>query len=95
MRTIYKYNLLPERTQKIELPAGARVLSAGAQGEDIVIWAMVDLDTKEKEIRSLVVLGTGHQFEGDTAHYLHLINTVQMPDGLVFHVFEDTGLVWC
>ena len=91
MKAIFKFKLLPERTQKIVFPKESRVLSAGAQGEDIFIWAMVDRETIEKEVREIVVLATGDRFHEDQAQALELINTVQMDSGLVFHVFEKKG----
>ena len=92
MNTIHKY-VLADPDSVVALPRGSLVLSAGAQGDDLVIWAMVNTraearDHRRPEARDrwrVEVYGTGHDtyFVDPTAFK----GTVQMHDGLVFHVF--------
>lgn len=56
MKTVYKYKI---GSGELQLPRGAKVLTAGIQGEDIFIWAEVDTDAV-LEHRSFYVYGTGH-----------------------------------
>lgn len=84
---VYKYELTPDTPEtKTEMPKGAQVLSVGSQYTKLHLWAMVDLDEMETEIRRFHVLGTGHGSMGDMGAF---IGTVHMMDGrLVLHVFE-------
>jgi hypothetical protein len=93
MKTIYKYLVSP--FDVTEMPRGAEVLSVGAQGDEIVVWAFVSYDdtTKapmEKVPRRLVAVSTGYVFakDEDAPKRDQFIGTVQMRDGLVFHIFD-------
>jgi hypothetical protein len=84
--TIWKFPLVQGRTNHIEMPVGAEILTV--QVQDIVpsIWALVDPNA-EKEVRSFNTFGTGHPIEEDIAR--KYIGTYQLGGGeLVFHVFE-------
>ena len=96
MKTIWKYRL-DDKENVVELPQGAQVLSAGAQGNQIYIWALIDeafaSGDAPRDKRTFEVLGTG--WEGvDLSPCAAFIGTVQMPNTivgtLVFHVFETT-----
>jgi hypothetical protein len=80
MKTVYKYKI---GTGELQLPRGAKVLTAGIQGEDIFIWAEVD-DSALPEHRSFYVYGTGHLIP-DRACY---IGTVFDWNGFVWHIYE-------
>jgi hypothetical protein len=88
---VYKYTLQPRRVQHLLMPAGARLLSVGAQGEDVVLWAAVTVDESTLSQREVVVVATG---EAMTIHEqrLRFVGTVQRPNGLVFHVFDGGWL---
>lgn len=69
----------------VRMPRDARILSAGVQGQTIMVWAIVD-PSNEQVSRRIPVYGTGHEIsEGDKD--LPLISTVFM-GSLVFHVFD-------
>lgn len=92
MRTIYKYILSIEDTQKIEIPFDSLILSAKIQNNIICIWAVVDTDNPIIE-RKVVICGTGHRFEYKEP--LKFIDTVLLHnDKIVFHIFieEENGL---
>jgi len=83
---IYKYKLT--RSQ-MALPIGpsAKVLTAGLQDDEIVIWAIVDPWEKHDEHtggRQFVVVNTG----GDAHDDYRYINTLTTSNGIVWHVFE-------
>ena len=81
MKYIYKYRLEP--ADETILTLRGDVLSAGVQGQDIMVWAFHDDDTPERKVR-VTVFGTGHPYTaGPEAGF---ISTVFLGP-LVFHVF--------
>jgi len=86
---IWKFKLLTRDRQHVLMPAGAEILSAHAQFEDVVIWARVNVDEPVVVKREIQVLATGE--ETDWPH-LRFIGTVLLEGGnLVLHVFERLG----
>lgn len=84
-RLIWKFELRPWSIF-IDVPKGATLLSAGAQGESIVVWARCNPNAP-KVSRLVAAHPTGGPLPPalETAEFLA---TVQMADGLVFHVFD-------
>lgn len=80
--TIYKYTLDPGATVS-EFRLRGRVLSAGVQQNDIVVWAVHDETVPAQRVR-IHVMGTGHDFVD--APVTAFVGTVFMGP-LVFHVF--------
>ncbi len=85
MKTIHKYPLQLKEQQKIHLHEDAQILYAGEQNGDLFLWARVNTDF-DTELRTIQVYGTGHEVNEFDLGY---ISTVQMQNGLVFHVFEN------
>ena len=82
---IYKYPLRPWSIF-IDIPRDANILSAGAQKDDIVVWAAVN--PAEPLVSRLVAAhptGIRIPFALRGAQF---VGTVQMDDGLVFHIFD-------
>ena len=88
MKTIYKYTVgIRVGQQTLFIPRSAQILSVGHQGNprEIVVWALVN--TKEYCAEHIIrVYGTGEILD-DLPEQAKLIGTVQMPGGLVWHVF--------
>ncbi len=85
MKTIWKYALKPGEFT-LNLPRGARILTAEMQGQHPQLWALVDPSTPVDERRFLIA-GTGHDVPDDPA--LAYVATFQIENGrLVFHLFE-------
>lgn len=82
--TIHKVTL-DQRRMVYEMPRGARFLSAGCQGPNVVLWYLCD-PAEPIEERRILVLGTGHVAPDDIADWT-FVSTVQYTDGLVFHLF--------
>ena len=88
MKRIYKYPLKDEEIQWLSLPLGSRILSAITQGENIVIYVLVDINETLQEDFFFAVYGTGHNTMTDLDD-LRFLNTVEFKqEGLVFHVFH-------
>lgn len=81
MKSIYKYKLEPQDENILELRGP--VLSAGVQGDDIMVWAVHDDELTRHKVR-VSTRGTGHWLEG--ADEGEFIGTVFL-GSLVFHVF--------
>jgi hypothetical protein len=86
MNAIYKYaiNLDPGTPQKFDMPKGAKILSVQDQRDILTLWALVDDETIEREIKRVVVFGTGQSFSDFPRRY---ISTIQV-GSFVWHVFE-------
>lgn len=85
--TIYKFKIeAPDLSgiSRVTMPINARVISAGVQGDDIMVWAMVNPKEADKNERRFQVVGTGRPL---AKRMMQFIDTVFM-GSLVFHVFE-------
>lgn len=87
MKTIYKYPLKP--ADETVLTLRGNVLSAGVQGDDIMVWAVHDDGALDRQVR-VSVMGTGHSFVD--APESDFIETVFL-GSLVFHVFATVGMI--
>lgn len=92
MKKVFKYQLDYIRTntgavwtakQIIKLPIDSQILKIDIQNGNLVLWALVDVDTIGTVDIELFIAGTGHDIEEKFNKY---INTFY--DGsLVMHVF--------
>lgn len=85
--TIFKYELNLVDKQIVNLPDGAKIISAQNQRDKVCIWAMVDGKAIDKP-RTMAIVGTGNPLPkiNPDQKFEH-IDTVQVY-GLVWHVFE-------
>lgn len=84
-KQIWKFNLLVQSIQKIEIPRGAEIISVQSQNGIGVMWAICDT-MAEKETRTFMVFGTGHNIPSKGLKYM---GTYQENGGsLVWHLFE-------
>lgn len=87
--TVWKFALeaAPD-VQRIKMPAGARMLSAGEQGSSLCIWALVD--PKQPEVQRLIrIAGTGHPLSGTVDPGTAYIGRGTFAGGaLQVHVFD-------
>jgi hypothetical protein len=90
IRKVFKY-LLPRLDEfTLELPEGAQLLSVQAQGNEPMLWALVDENAPSK-VRSFILRGSGHAIALPSASYWY-VGTVQLHGGhFVGHVFEVLG----
>jgi len=89
MKNVYKYTL-DKLATKLMLPCSAVVVHVGEQQGDVQIWVEVDLSHAEQE-RTFVIFGTGHNISDGDHSYLHM-GSVQMSNGLVWHIYEELSL---
>jgi len=83
MKTIWKFELIPGCA--LEMPAGAKILSVGVQGNSTFLWALVDPDSP-RELRHFVAVGIGFTVPN---YALQFLGTVHHDGGAsVFHIFE-------
>ncbi len=84
--TIFKFILFPSKSQTIELPIDAEILTVQNQNEEVCMWVKLD-PSAPKINRTFAVFGTGWDINADSK--LNYIGSVQLESGkLVFHVFE-------
>jgi hypothetical protein len=84
-RTIWKEILQPASVQEINIPAGAELLCAREQREEICVWYRCD-PSAPRESRSIAIVGTGGSAPNGESRY---IGTASLHGGnFIFHVFE-------
>lgn len=90
MQIVYKYILKADEQQYLELPLYSQILSTANQGDDIVLYALVNPEQKEIQRHRIEVYGTGHSINDANLADLKFLGTVLMYNGeLVFHVFYE------
>lgn len=83
-KAVWKYPLFLGKNE-LELPRGSRILYVADQSGIPTLWALVDTDPEHpREVRNLVVRGTGHPVDVKVEDY---ICTWQAPP-YVWHLFE-------
>ena len=85
MRVIYKYELSITDKQTIDLPDGSHILKFGEQDGQIVMWVDQD-DFNEIVTIEFNIVGTGQELSTDGMDIWH--GTIQMSNGLVWHIYE-------
>ena len=94
---IWKHKLEKKQMWRILMAPGSTVLYAGEQNGDIFIWAQHPVAeffgaktppdrAPDLDIRAFSTYGTGEPMPPDPGTF---IGTVQMENGLVWHVYED------
>ena len=90
MRTIYKYQLHHDGSGccelTLQLPLGAKILSAALQRRCLCLWAEVD-DSVTLGDRTFYVLGTGCTMPSIECRF---IGTV-VDEPFIWHVYERLG----
>ena len=88
MKKIYKYTLNIEDRQGLEMPTGAKILSAKNQGDNICLWALVDTEEKMTMTYEIEIFSTGNPVYENDKTFREFIDTCVMPNGLVWHLFK-------
>lgn len=89
MRKIFKYGLEIEDEQTLELPKGYEILKVTVQYGMPVLYALVDVDTKETEEVLIITYGTGHVFD-ESYEQKYLGTCAFYDDTLMLHYFHAT-----
>lgn len=88
-KRIFKYTLETKDEQVIILPKGAEILTVQTQFNEPQLWALIDPNCKNTEVRFIEIFGTGHPIDFDRGVDRKYLATYQLYDGnFVFHVFE-------
>ena len=84
MKVIWKYGV-PDNGV-ITMPVGATILQVREQFENVCLWALVDPDEQQLELRRFILFGTGHPIPTGSLVYR---GSAHLKGGaLVLHVFE-------
>ncbi len=93
MKKVYKYTLGFGDMVRVYLPKNSKILKIDQQHKSLeqdkllYIWALVDVDEKENEVRTFRISGTGHEI--DDSLNLEFITTIStFSDNLIWHIFE-------
>lgn len=86
--TVYKYPI-KLGPNMLELPKGAKILSAGIDCNDTYcIWAMVNPNNR-KEQRVIHLIGTG--WDLPNPHFIFINTFIEYEKGFVWHCFEENA----
>ena len=90
MKTIWKYELNPNRIQTIAIPFGGRILTVQTKGDDApLMWVLVDPEMPAQD-RHIGIFTTNTAVPDDPGRY---IGTFLIYEGtLEFHLFEMESL---
>jgi hypothetical protein len=90
-RKVWKYTLEDSETKEaltsgiVEIPSGAKFLSAQAQNGVMTMWFLID-NRNTLMRRKFVVVGTGRPLPEERVEYLATVKL--MGDNLIGHLFE-------
>jgi hypothetical protein len=85
---IWKFPIEVADAQIVQMPLGAKILTAQMQRDQLCLWALVDPAAPIWPME-IAIIGTGH--EARLARGMEYVATVQELDGaLVWHVFAST-----
>ena len=87
-RSVYRYRVGLDGPETIGLTSGPVAFGALARSAGIEFWAEHD-DTRPELPRTFVIVGTGHPVPEGA---LYVGTAPRTPEGLVWHLFELTGL---
>ena len=90
MRTIHKYEI-PVAGGEVIMPSGAKILSVGAQGGSLFLWAEVDTE-RYTQPKCIEVFGTGDEIPYNRKISREFIGTAFMGP-FVWHVYEADVLL--
>ena len=87
MKTIWKFELSPNRLQSLSLPTGAEILTVKTKGDNApLLWVLVDPDMPLTE-RYLGIYTTNTAIPDEPGRY---VGTFLIYEGsLEFHLFEQ------
>lgn len=85
LSVVWKYPLAFQREQDVQIPCYAKGLTVQLQDGAPCLWALVMPSIAMMRKRVLIV-GTGHSFDAGGFKY---VNTFQLPDSTVWHVFLE------
>lgn len=86
MKTIWKYELTPNRLQSVPIPYGGHILTVTANANNApMLWALVDPDMPTQD-RNLGIYTTNTELPDEPGTYIASFTLYE--GSLEFHVFE-------
>ncbi len=94
MQVVYKYEIPANREFILEMPKGARILTATVYGRTMLLWALVDRDLRHDEIRRFLPVVVGQPIPKE--HNLEFIGILN-PENFIQPIllFESKGGTHC
>ena len=89
MKSIFKYPLSLDDNPVVSMPKGARTLSVKMQDDNIMVWALVDVDAPYVD-HLFAIRGTGHPVmpEVEQGDFIGTVFDVVHGHPLVWHIFD-------
>ena len=87
MKRIYKYPIEIRDEQTISVPKDSKILAIQTQNEQLVVYALVDINQKEMQTIEIRIFGTGHDLDINMTSWTYLGTVMTYHDKLVWHIF--------
>ena len=88
-KSIFKYPLsLDSARSAVKLPSGTELLSVQFQGNELMLWALVDAPLKDIVARQFLAIGTGWILGQEELEGFAYFTTVQN-QGYVWHIWFE------
>lgn len=88
MKVIWKYPIEITDSQELSIPLGAKFISAISQGDQVVLYFLVDPGEAKSQVIELRILGTGHCYNDGYLDGFRFLETIVTHGGmLVWHIF--------
>lgn len=88
MRTIWKYKLTGKGMQTIDMPKGATPAAVHAKGNNLCLWAMVDIKAPLVSHRFLVAFTGDTIALEDNPRYIGTAHLQSFIGEIVVHIFD-------
>lgn len=91
MQVVYKYKIPANREFTLDMPKGARILTAAACGRTMLLWALVDRDLKSDEVRRFLPVVVGQPIPKElNLEFIGILNPENFIQPIL--LFESKGI---
>lgn len=90
MKTVLKFSISPANITRIRMPKGSSILTVQVQNGFPFIWALVDTEAKQLEMRTIAIFETGKPIFKDAKRFIGTFQILAPATQAYYvaHVFE-------
>jgi hypothetical protein len=92
MQVVYKYEIPADKEFTLEMPKGARILSAAACGSSIFLWALVDRSLFHDEVRKFLPAVVGQPIPDDlNLEFINILHPENFVSSIILFEIKSGG----